>query len=74
MKKPMLGIGILLIFFLWGTSSGMAETHKKLTVTDLENRRVEAPANPGRILCLGPGAPPDLLPEGDGQSRRRGKL
>jgi iron complex transport system substrate-binding protein len=44
------------LLFLNALLGEMASAQERMTVVDLEKRKVEVPQNPERILCLGPGS------------------
>jgi iron complex transport system substrate-binding protein len=57
MKKWTKVWGLGLTLFFWATFFGPGVLAQgKITVIDLEKRIVEAPKNPERIICLGPGS------------------
>jgi iron complex transport system substrate-binding protein len=53
MKITMLTIFLMGAIFTPAASAGAKEL---MTVTDMENRRVEVPKSPSQIVCLGPGS------------------
>ncbi len=49
-------LGFLIVFIIaWGISAVCAADHS-VTVTDMAGRKVRAPFDPARIVCIGPGA------------------
>ena len=44
------------LFFLGAVLGQVSFAQNRMTVVDLEKRKVEVPSNPDKILCLGPGS------------------
>lgn len=48
--------GMLLALFFWSVSAAGLQAAQTVAVTDMAGRSVEAPLDPARIVCVGPGA------------------